>query len=127
MKRYLVAAGAAAIAGTVVLGSAAALNVDGGQVQAGSDSSLSCQTTPVTIKQVSELDTATPYSLAARVQGVAASCVGSEISVAVFDRAGAQLARGAGDVTAAGDVVVRYGADIPLEDIENLVVTVLNG
>ncbi|MFC5382704.1 hypothetical protein [Aquipuribacter nitratireducens] len=126
MKRYLIALAAAGVAGTVVLGSAAALGVDGGQVQAGSDSTLACQDSPVTLKQISELDPAVPFSIGTRVSGVSEACAGNNLVVTAFDAAGEQVAQSTVIGIGSGDVVARYGTNVPLADIESLTVAIVN-
>ena len=125
MKRYLVALGAAGLVGSVVLGSAAALNVDGGVVQSGQDMDLTCDANGVTVIQRSELDAQVPYSIGPRVTDIAEACEGEWIVVTAFQGA-TQLGQYTG-VILAGTVNGTWDTgDVDLADIENLTVTLLS-
>lgn len=131
MKRYLVALASAGLVGGVVLGSAAALNVDGGVVQSGQDTDLTCQDSPVNVVQRSEFDVQEPFSTGPRVTNVDSSCSGENLVVTAFDDAGTQLGQATMEniTPVAPDSRVNGNWDtgnIPLADIESLTVTLIS-
>lgn len=85
MKRYLAAFGAAALVFAAVLGAAAALDVNGGAVQAGQDG-VRCDTDGVTVQsyflEVNSADP--PESYGARVGGIAEACKGGTLFAKVY-------------------------------------------
>jgi hypothetical protein len=128
MKRYLVALAAAGVAGTVVLGSAAALNVDAGPVQAGSVIDLECSD-GVTVTQRIEVDnTPTPFSNGVVVDGLG-GCEGENVIVTLFsggspnNLAQATLVGIDADTESIG---FDGGGTVALEDIDSLTVTIVN-
>jgi len=79
----------------LAVGSAAALSVDGGTIQAGSDAELECDPDGVQVTTwVLEADTGEVHSV--RVGGIDAACFGSELIVRVRDGVGTII--GGGDV-----------------------------
>lgn len=125
MKRYLVALGAAGLVGSVVLGSAAALSVDGGVVQSGQDLTLTCDADGVTVVQRSELDAQVPFSIGPKVTGIDAACVGENIVVTAF-KGSTQIGQYTGAV---GSSTVNGAWDtgnLALADIDNLTVTLIS-
>lgn len=105
IKRYAVAAAAAGMVFTGVYGAAAALNVDGGVVQAGSDDTLSCDTTDG-VQVVTFTGEAGPAgfpvtSSGVTLKGIDTDCVGRYLMVRVGGDAGATLASGGKVLTSA--------------------------
>lgn len=119
MKRYLIAFGAAGLVFAGVYGSAAALAVDGGAVQAGQDTTLQCD--PDGVFAESYLIDAEPPAVSSgvRIGGVNGACIGEELFATVSDAAGVQLARGSAAITGA-TVTVRWATPVQVADIEQL-------
>lgn len=129
MKRYLVALGAASLVGTVVLGSAAALGVDGGVAQAGVDRDLTCQDSPVTVTQWHEFDNSVdPVSVGALVEGIENACEGQYLIVTAFDGAGNYLGQFTKQIPLGSTFIREHweAGDIPLEDIYQLNVGIVS-
>lgn len=81
MKRLAVALVAGAAVSTVAYASASALAVDGGTIQAGADTTLSCDADGVKANWGLETDDNSVRSV--RITGIDAACAGAEIFVAV--------------------------------------------
>jgi hypothetical protein len=80
MKRLAVALVAGAAVSTVAYASASALAVDGGTIQAGADTTLSCDD-EVKVNWGLETDTNSVDNV--RISDVAAACVGTEMFVKI--------------------------------------------
>lgn len=124
MKRYLVALGAASLVGTVVLGSAAALNVDGGVAQAGIDNNLTCDDAVKVIQRHEFDNTTEPFSIGPQVQDVSAECEDQWVIVTAFDGAGNQLGQSTQQVPTGGGLVNGHwdSGDLPISDIYQMTV-----
>ena len=81
MKRLAVALVAGAAVSTLAYASASVLKVDGGTIQAGADSTLSCDADGVKANWGLETDDNSVRSV--RISGISADCAGTEIFVAV--------------------------------------------
>ena len=130
MKRYIFALGAAGLVGSAVLGSAAALGVDGGVVQTGTDNTLACDSDGVTVVQRSELDAVVPYSIGPSVRGIDASCAGENLVVTALRADGTQVAQSTLLAIVPSDVGTVNGAwaggNLPLSAIDSLTVTIIS-
>ncbi len=119
MKRLAVALVAGAAVSTLAYASASVLNVDGGTIQAGADSKLSCDADGVKANWGLETDDNSVRSV--RVSGISADCAGTEMFVAVN---GNRV--GAGEIptptTAGQDVqfTVKLAQPMTPESIENI-------
>ncbi len=81
MKRLAVALVAGAAVSTLAYASASVLDVDGGTIQAGADTNLSCDSDGVKANWGLETDDNTVRSV--RISGISADCAGTDIFVAV--------------------------------------------
>ncbi len=81
MKRLAVALAAGAAVSTVAYASASALAVDGGTIQAGTDTTLSCDADGVKANWGLETDDNSVRSV--RITGIDSACAGAEMFVAV--------------------------------------------
>jgi hypothetical protein len=81
MKRLAVALAAGAAVSTLAFASASVLSVDGGTVQAGGDTTLSCDADGVKANWGLETDDNSVRSV--RIDGIDASCVGSDLFVSI--------------------------------------------
>jgi hypothetical protein len=124
--RYLAAFGAAGLVFTAVFGAAAALQVEGGAIQAGQDGNLACDTKGVTVVSYGyESDDAT--SRYARVTGINSNCAGHELFVDVFDGS-TPLTGGSLELTTDnvgdGEVIVDWAQPVPARDINRVQVAI---
>ena len=120
MKRLAVALVAGAAVSTLAYASASVLKVDGGTIQAGADSTLSCDADGVKANWGLETDDNSVQSV--RISGISADCAGTEIFVAVN---GERVGKGTipAPTTAGEDVQfkVTFGEPFPTpESIENV-------
>lgn len=124
MKRYLGAFGAAALVFAAVLGSAAALDVDGGAVQSGQDG-VRCDTDGVTVQSyVLEVNAPDePESYGARIGGIADACNGGTLFAKVF-KGGKQLGYGQTSINGRQEVVRWEGDPVIAEDITRVQLTI---
>jgi hypothetical protein len=117
MKRLLVMLAMVAALALAVYGAAAALNVDGGFVQAGSDTSVSCddgvgvwynfgwQNNQIVVDQVS-------------VGGIDQACLPAKVFVVLTDQSGNSLWQGTGTATApSGAVGISVSPGVPADQI----------
>ncbi len=112
MKRLAVALAAGAAVSTLAYASASALAVDGGTIQAGADTTLSCDEDGVKANWGLETDDNSVRSV--RITGIDAACAGTEIFVAVN---GERVGKGTipAPATAGEDVEfrVQFGSPYP--------------
>lgn len=121
VKRYAIAAGAAALVFSGVYGAAAALPVSAGALQTGQDT-LICDSDGVA---VSGYDFESDGALVSGfdVVGVNDACVGSELIAVVLNSAGNPLADATVAITAPGTVPVRFDA-VPAAEAESVQITI---
>jgi hypothetical protein len=80
----------------LAVGSAAALDVDGGAIQAGVDQTLSCDADGVFVAGWGlEADDGTVRSV--RINGIDGACFGNALFVTVYDGSGALIGQGSAD------------------------------
>lgn len=124
MKRYLAAFGAAALVFAAVLGAAAALDVDGGAVQAGQDG-VRCDTDGVTVQsyrlEVNQVDD--PESHGARISGIADACRNGTLFAKVY-QGSRQLGHGRTSIDGNQEVVEWEGDPVIAEDITRVQITI---
>lgn len=119
--RYVAAFGAAGLVFAGVFGAAAALNVEGGAIQAGQDGSLRCDKDGVTIASYRyEGNGAT--SSAARITGIAEECFDQEIFVDVF-RGSERLTGGTAPIDG-HEVVVTWDDPVSAREINRVQVAI---
>lgn len=124
-QRYLAAFGAAGLVFAGVFGAAAALNVDGGNAQAGQDKELSCQTKPVKVVgyAIEQGTGAEPVSAGVVLSNIDGPCQGLYMSARVLDGSGNLLANGVKQIGGTGNFTVnfeaRYGpTTVPVSQIQ---------
>lgn len=124
MKRYLGALAVAALVFGVVLGSAAALDIDGGAVQVG-QSNVTCDTNGVTVAsyKVEASDPGAPQSYGVRVDDISSACEGADLFAKVFGN-GQQLGFGRAIVTGGQADVTYEGGSVPARQIERVQLTI---
>lgn len=130
--RYLAAFGAAGLVFAAVFGAAAALDVNGGAVQAGqNENSLVCDTDGIRVASYN-VDAEPPaQSSGVRIVDVNTACNQEELIVRVLDGEGDVLAGGItdgtiGQVRSGNGVTVRYddGKTVNAADIEGISVAI---
>lgn len=89
MKRVITALAGGAVVATVAYASASALNLDGGVIQAGSDS-VACDTNGVKANWGLETDDNSVRSV--RIDGIDANCAGADLFVSVNGAAAKKVA-----------------------------------
>jgi len=110
-----------------VAGAAATLNVDGGTIQSGGDTSLKCDTDGVNVVGWG-LETDTGLVDAVRIHNIDINCIGADIW-AIITHAGTEIARGSATIPPdtnsnpdndgdTGDVGVRLIFDSPVQAAE---------
>ncbi len=120
MRRALLILAVVVALALAVYGAAAALNVDGGFVQAGADTTVSCddgvgvwytfgwENNEIVVNHVS-------------VGGIDQACLPATVFVVLTDQNGASLWQGTGTATApSGSVGLAVSPGVPAEDIEDV-------
>lgn len=124
VKRYAIAAGAAALVFSGVYGAAAALAVDGGAIQTGSDTTLTCDTDGVKVASY-RADVERPaVSNGVRVEQVSANCEGLTLFATVFTADGTQLSRGSAVIGTNGIVNADFPTPVDAASIEQIDITI---
>lgn len=123
MKKKLMAA---VVGGTMVAGlayaSASMLDVDGGVMQSGTDTTLSCQEGPVKVDWGYESKGALVYF--ASVSGIEESCYGMDMNVRTNVQADADLdGIGIANIQTSS-VKARFATPVPAKDLEWVTVTI---
>lgn len=103
MKRFFIALIAGASVFAIAFAAAATLNVQGGTIQAGTDTSLYCDVDGVQANWGLETDDNTVRSV--RITGIDAACEGNELFVKVRNGTGTLLAQGSAVAPAGGGQV----------------------
>lgn len=131
IKRYLVAAGAAGLVFSGVYGAAAALNVEGGVAQAGSDTSLTCDADGVTVLgYIIEQGTGLfPTGHGVKITGIDGACTGFFVSARVVNSAGVIVGSGVKQIaasnTGAGFLSVSFTqGGVPVPDLDKVSISI---
>ena len=110
MKRFLVALIAGAAVFAMAFASAAALNLDGGTIQAGTLTPLTCQTAPVTVGYHTLVDGNAEFAVdGITLDGVEATCVGKTIGVSLESAPKNIIGFVGGQITASGSLLLWPG------------------
>lgn len=122
MKK-LILTGAFAALGALVLGSAAALTVNGGSVQAGSDVGLACDADGVDVAYGTSWNGTEFVIDDVTVSGIDAGCVGSALDVVLTD-GGLEVGNGTIASIAAASETVTIGVPPAAEDVDDVHVAI---
>lgn len=128
MKRYFIALAAAALVGSTVFASAAALTTTGGLAQTASVQA-ECDDDGVNVVHRWEPEDATPVSFGPNVNGVHANCDQTYVMVVAFDDADTELGRSfVGPGHGGGNLALPAwsSGDIDLASIEYVNVTIIS-
>lgn len=125
MKRYLSALAVAALVFGVVLGSAAALDVNGGSVQVGSDG-VKCDRNGVTVAsyRVEASNADRPQSHGVRITGIHPRCEGADLFAKVLGDGGDQLGYGSTSINGNQATVTYRNGTVTAKDIERVQITI---
>ncbi|MGH3451663.1 MAG: hypothetical protein ACRDQW_13250 [Haloechinothrix sp.] len=118
-KRYLLAFGAAGVVFAGVFGAAAALDVNGESIQAGSDYRLACDTDGVTVD--SYLIDAEPPAVSngVKVVDIDEDCVGEELFAVILDGSGAIIGKGSADI-ASPQTIISWANPVRIRAINSI-------
>jgi hypothetical protein len=116
MKRIILALAVGCAVFGVVFAAAAVLNVNGGVTQAGSVTSLVCDSDGVTVEGYGvELDDLTGYSL--KVSGIDGACAGYELGAQIQLVGGGKFNIVATIPAGGGTMTIPFPSPVPLADI----------
>ncbi|MGD8199120.1 hypothetical protein ACQE98_00480 [Ornithinimicrobium sp. W1679] len=113
MKKLITAVLGGTTVATLAFASASMLNVDGGTIQAGGDSTLYCDTDGV--KANWGLDTETNSVSSVRISGIDAACEGAEMFIKVNDVPRVKMT-----LTDADSQSVKFPAPVTSESLESI-------
>jgi len=102
MKRFLIALLVGCALFTAAFASAASLTVDGGYIQAGVDSSLTCDTGGVLVKWKTFVSGADFKVAGVEIQDISGACVGGKVLVALQSAPGSQVGFARGNIVSDG-------------------------
>jgi hypothetical protein len=120
MKRILIALLVGAALFAVVFGAAASLGVDGGVIQAGSDTELRCDTDGVAVLGWG-LETDDGMVSFVRIGGISSDCYGDDLFVNVTHE-GTKISEGKGGTIGTAEVKVTLTPAVAAEDITDVAV-----
>lgn len=110
MKRFVIALIAGAAVFAIAFASAAALDLNGGTIQAGTLTPLTCQTGPVTVGYHTLVDGNAEFAVdGVTLDGVEASCVGKTIGVSLESAPRNIIGFVGGQITDSGSLLLLPG------------------
>jgi hypothetical protein len=118
MKRFLIASMAGAVVFAVAFGAAAALNVDGGVIQAGTDDTLTCDADGVHVAGWG-LESDTGLVSFVRIGDISSDCSGDAMFVRLYYDGGSLLASGSADPVVVPVTMVSF-TPVPAVDIAKI-------
>lgn len=125
MKRFIIALAVVAGLGSAAYGAAAALTVNGGTVQAGSDDSLTCDDAVDVSYTVVWNAAADRFDVSAvTVSGIAPACNNNNVSVELTDENGDGIASASGNTGTTGSATLGVTSNVSARDVEGVHVTI---